>query len=72
MRFVGCKTFRARDVIGRFLVLELTIAMKFKVKGALWGAHIGHLTRNHFTIKTGLLQHGLPESLSGSHEDSDQ
>lgn len=35
MCFVGCKTFTARDVIGRFLMTELMTAMRFKVMGAL-------------------------------------
>lgn len=47
-------------------MLELMIATRFRVTGALWGAHTEHLTRNHFIIEIGLLQRGLPEySLSG-------
>lgn len=66
MCYVGCKTFKARDVIGRFPVLELMTAMRFKVTAALRGAHTEHLTRSHFTINIGLLQRGLLEySLSG-------
>lgn len=66
MCFIGCKTLRARDVIERFLKIELMTAMRFKVMCALWGAHGEHLTRNYFIIKIRLLQHVFPEySLCG-------